>query len=203
MNLNKIFLILKILIFKISLSQTSNISLEYLNIFDYNNQVFVEITLSPGNTCNGIKLLRSKDSINFEEIFFIDGVCGNSSLSSNYNLIDSTPILNTLNYYKVQFGTNFFSDIYEIFILNFRDSNFQIWPNPANYRTTIFFQNNLSELYLFNLYNLSGEKLLSISTNENNIQLDCTIYYSGIYFFTLAQENNNFYKSGKMIINHL
>ena len=70
MNLNKIFLILKILIFKISLSQTSNISLEYLNIFDYNNQVFVEITLSPGNTCNGIKLLRSKDSINFEEIFY-------------------------------------------------------------------------------------------------------------------------------------
>ena len=56
MNLNKIFVILKILIFKISLSQTSNISLEYLNIFDYNNQVFVEITLSPGNTCNGIKL---------------------------------------------------------------------------------------------------------------------------------------------------
>ena len=111
--------------------------------------------------------------------------------------------LNTLNYYQVQFGINFFSDIYEIFILNFRDSNFQIWPNPANDRTTIFFQNNLSELYFFNLYNLSGEKLLSISTNENNIQLDCTIYYSGIYFFTLAQENNNFYKSGKMIINHL
>ena len=116
---NKFITFLWLLIFKFSYSQTINISLDYFNIFEYNNQVFVDITLSPGNTCNGIKLWRSTDSLNFIEVVYLDGVCGNSSYSTTYNLVDSSPILNSLNYYKVQYGSNILSEIYEILVLDF------------------------------------------------------------------------------------
>ena len=200
---NKFISLIWLLIFKFSYSQTINISLDYFNIFEYNNQVFVDITLSPGNTCNGIKLWRSTDSLNFIEVVYLDGVCGNSSSSTNYSLVDSSPILNSLNYYKVQYGSNILSEIYEILVLDFKETNFQIWPNPANDFTTFYFKNPLAELYLFNFYNFSGEKLTTIYTRKNNLLFDCKKYFSGVYLFTLSRANNNHFISGKMIINHL
>ena len=173
---NRFITFLWLLIFKFSYSQTINISLDYFNIFEYNNQVFVDITLSPGNTCNGIKLWRSTDSLNIIEVVYLDGVCGNSSYSTTYNLVDSSPILNSLNYYKVQYGSNILSEIYEILVLDFKETNFQIWPNPANDFTTFYFKNPLAELYLFNFYNFSGEKLTTIYTRKNNLLFQEFIY---------------------------
>ena len=194
-----IFLI-SILSFKISFSQNGNLSLDNLNIFEYNSQVFVDVTISSGNTCNGIKLLRSSDSVYYEEIAFIDGVCGFSSSPSSYSLIDPYPILNSYNYYKILFGSNTYSTTYQILILNFEKNNYQIWPNPVSDMTTIYFQNPQSKLYSFNLFNISGKKLLSVSTIEDKYNLNCKNYNSGIYFFTLSQSNNQTLYSGKLII---
>ncbi|MFL2564283.1 MAG: T9SS type A sorting domain-containing protein [Parvicellaceae bacterium] len=194
-----IFLIC-ILSFKISFSQNGNLSLDNLNIFEYNSQVYVDVTISSGNTCNGIKLLRSSDSVYYEEIAFIDGVCGFSSSPSSYSLIDPYPILNSYNYYKILFGSNTYSTTYQILILNFEKNNYQIWPNPVSDMTTIYFQNPQSKLYSFNLFNISGKKLLSVSTIEDKYNLNCKNYNSGIYFFTLSQSNNQTLYSGKLII---
>ena len=108
-----------------------------------------------------------------------------------------------MNYYKVQYGSNILSEIYEILVLDFKETNFQIWPNPANDFTTFYFKNPLAELYLFNFYNFSGEKLTTIYTRKNNLLFDCKKYFSGVYLFTLSRANNNHFISGKMIINHL
>ena len=194
------FFFVCIFLSNVSFSQNGNLSLDNLNIVEYNGQVYVDITISSGNTCNGIKLLRSIDSTYFEEIAFIDGVCGYSSSPSNYSLIDPYPILNSYNYYKILFGSNSYSTTYQILILDFEKNNYQIWPNPADNFTTIYFQNPLSEVYLFELFNNNGKKLLSSSTLENKYILNCENYNSGIYFFTLSQSNNQTLNSGKIII---
>ena len=192
--------IIYILISKISYPQNGNISLDNFNIYEYNNQVYVDITLSQGNSCNGIKLLRSSDSIYYEEVAFIDGVCGYSSSPSNYNLVDPYPIYNSYNYYKILFGSNTYSVTYQIMILNFEENFYQIWPNPVSDITTIYFQNPKSEKYYFNLFNNTGGKLISGSTNQDNYILNCENQNSGIYFFTLTKSNNQTLKSGKLII---
>lgn len=196
---NYIFIIF-ILIFKISLSQTGNISLDNFNIFEYNSQVYVDITLSPGNTCNGIKLLGSSDSIYFKEIDFIDGVCGYSSAPSSYSLKDTSPILNSYNYYKILFGSNTYSSTYQILILNFEENNYQIWPNPTKGNTTIYFQNPQFEVLYFNLFNCYGEKILYSSTSEEKYIFNCKNFPSGIYFFTLLKSNNQPLFSGKLFV---
>ena len=184
----------------VAFTQNGNLSLDNLNIVEYNGQVYVDITISSGNTCNGIKLLRSIDSAYFEEIAFIEGVCGHSSSPTNYSLIDPYPILNSYNYYKILFGSNVYSTTYKILILDFEKNKYQIWPNPADNVTTIYFENPQSEVYLFELFNNNGKKLLSSSILENKYILNCKNYNSGIYFFTLSQSNNQISCSGKLII---
>ena len=84
--------IVYILLSNVSFSQNGNLSLDNLNIFEFDGQVYADITISSGITCNGIKLLRSIDSAYYEEIAFIDGVCGYSLAPSNYRLIDPHPV---------------------------------------------------------------------------------------------------------------
>ena len=98
---------------------TQNITLDNFSISELDGKVYADITLGAGNTCNGIKLLRATDTINFQEIVNVEGVCGNSSTSTNYNLIDENPILNAINFYKVLFGIDNYSETYEILILGF------------------------------------------------------------------------------------
>ena len=201
MNLLKyIFFIVYIFLSNVLFSQSGNLSLDNLNIVEYSGQVYVDITISSGNTCNGIKLLRSIDSAYYEEIASIDGVCGYSSIPSNYSLIDPYPVLNCYNYYKILFGSNVYSTTYKILILDFEKNKYQIWPNPADNVTTIYFENPQSEVYLFELFNNNGKKLLSSSILENKYILNCKNYNSGIYFFTLSQSNNQISYSGKLII---
>ena len=81
-----------------------------------------------------------------------------------------------------------------------KSNNYQIWPNPADNVTTIYFKNPQSEVYSFGLFNDNGKKLFSSSTLENKYILNCENYHSGIYFFTLSQSNNQTLISGKLII---
>ena len=53
----KYIFIVYIFLSNVLFSQSGNLSLDNLNIVEYNGQVYVDITISSGNTCNGIKLL--------------------------------------------------------------------------------------------------------------------------------------------------
>ncbi|HAW51895.1 MAG TPA: hypothetical protein DCX54_06130, partial [Flavobacteriales bacterium] len=82
------------------------------------SQVYLSWTIKKGSTCNGIKITRSADSLNFVEIGRIDGVCGDASSAVNYSFIDATPLLNRKNFYRLDLGDVGPSEIISIDVIS-------------------------------------------------------------------------------------
>ncbi len=74
----------------------------------------------------------------------------------------------------------------------------KLYPNPTSGRITIEIEGDINEIYLADI---SG-KLISkyITKNQSRIELDLSMYSSGIYFIKFF-DNQKWY-SGKVILNH-
>ena len=183
-------------------SQTGSISLDYFNINEYNGNVYIDITLSEGNTCNGIIIQRSLDTIYFEEITHLEGICGNTSFPTSYNFLDENPIINQTSYYRVQFGNNIYSEIIEIFIIDCQDNEYQLRPHPANDETTLYFNNQPGITYELTLFNIGGTKVLTSKSSSNNFLIETSTLINGFYVFSINKGSANKSINGQLIVRH-
>ena len=69
-------------------------------------KVLLAWTIKSGSVCNGIQIYRSStgDSVNFDLIEDIQGVCGDLSSPVAYTFTDEDPMPNQVNYYKLLLG---------------------------------------------------------------------------------------------------
>lgn len=183
-------------------SQTGSISLDYFDIKQYNGDVYVDITLSEGNTCNGIIIQRSLDTIYFQNIAQFEGICGNTSLPTSYNFLDENPILNQTSYYRVQFGNNIYSEIIEILIIDSQDNEYQLRPHPANNETTLYFNNQPGIKYELILYRIDGVKVLKSMSSSNNFPIETSKLNNGFYIFSIKHASANEVINGQLIVKH-
>tara|TARA_Y100000385_G_scaffold258744_1_gene286941 strand:+ start:297 stop:908 length:612 start_codon:yes stop_codon:yes gene_type:complete len=183
-------------------SQIETISVDNLNLFEYNGTIYIELTISAGNTCNGVFLERSTDTLSFTGISFIDGVCGNSSSPTSYNFVDETPIINKPSYYRIKFGATQTSKILDAFVIEFGEKKFQLRPNPVNNHAFLFFENNQIKLHTFSLYNQELKKVMSKTTYLNHFMFETNHLKDGIYIFSIQQKNTQNFISGQIVVNH-
>ena len=78
-----------------------------------------------------------------------------------------------------------------------------LWPNPANDNIHININNNNSEKYIFELYDLRGVRLNILhdgflNTGAKNIQFNTTNLNAGMYII-MIRGNNGFLKNLKFI----
>ena len=183
-------------------SQTGSISLDYFDIKQYNGDVYVDITLSEGNTCNGIIIQRSLDTIYFQNIAQFEGICGNTSLPTSYNFLDENPIINQTSYYRVQFGNNIYSEIIEILIIDSQDNEYQLRPHPANDEATLYFNNQPGITYELTLFNIDGTKVLTSKSLSNNFLIETSTLINGFYVFSINKGSANKSINGQLIVRH-
>jgi hypothetical protein len=172
------------------------------DVFESGGKVYLSCIISSGNTCNGIDVLRSIDSLNFDVVGHIGGICGNSLTPTPYNFIDKTPIKNRISYYKLEFGGYGFTKIISVHVIDTEEFGFQIRPNPANYKTTIYFENTENDEYQLSLYNMNGIEVLSQSTSTNQFELQIGNLLSGIYIFTISKDRYKQKKIGRLVVQH-
>jgi len=65
--------------------------LDKFDVTANHQQVFISCTIGSGNVCNGIEIWRSMDSINFNIVGDIPGICGSLAEPVNYYFIDENP----------------------------------------------------------------------------------------------------------------
>jgi hypothetical protein len=200
--LKLIILLISFLRLSCLLAQTGSISLDYFNINEYNGDVYIDITLSKGNTCNGIIIQRSLDTTNFEEITHLEGVCGNTSFPISYNFLDENPILNQISYYRVQFGNNSYSEIIEILIIDNQVSEYQLRPHPANGETTLYFNNQPGVNYELMLFSIDGTKVLTSKSLSNKFSIETSTLNNGFYVFSIKQSSASEFINGQLIVRH-
>lgn len=101
-------------------------------IFQVNQAVFLNFILSKGSSCNGFNVLHSTDSVNFKVIHEDPTICGTSNADEAKNWTHANPIINQLNYYKIQLNRGEMSPVNRIFVNQTNKPNIVLFPNPIS-----------------------------------------------------------------------
>jgi hypothetical protein len=156
------------------------------------DKVLVSITIDSGSICQGIQLEFSTDSLNFNKIDEIEGVCGSSSLSKSYSFLHTDPLKNENNYYRLVFGVSQRTEIKSIYIRYVLPGEIQVFPMPSNGNFSVYFSNPSNAKANWKIIDREGKVFFETNTvNSDHIELNKTNFISGLYFVQITDENQN------------
>ncbi len=176
--------------------------LDSYSVFEISGKVFINVTVSSGNTCRGIKVLRSVDSVSYEVVGEVSGTCGSTVRAVSYSFTDSNPIKNKRIFYRVELGHVGYTYAVGITIIDTEEFGYQVRPNPANVSTKIYFENPHNDEVEMILYSLSGVQVLNQVSYTNEFQVDCSNLAAGMYMFRLRKSFAQEQVIGKLVVRH-
>jgi hypothetical protein len=160
----------------------------------------LNFTLAAGNTCLGIRILRSSDNTSFSEIGFIGGVCGSVSDDISYSYTDSMPLSNRTGYYKLDLELLGTSAVHSFRYINFESEQVVAIPNISDGLFHLYFQNPQKVAVRLTVYDLTGRKIKeSDYPGISTIDLDLSNERAGEFIFTINIDNIDSY-NGKLIV---
>ena len=172
-------------------------------IFQVNQAVFLNFILSKGSSCNGFNVLHSTDSVNFKVIHEDPTICGTSNADEAKNWMHANPIINQLNYYKIQLNPGEMSPVNRIFVNQTNKPNIVLFPNPIStdhdFLTIKILGTESLEFDGF-IYNQFGNYVLKIENQSTIINSTIKIneLSNGLYLIKLTDGYNLY--STKFII---
>ncbi|MGB0934004.1 MAG: T9SS type A sorting domain-containing protein [Lishizhenia sp.] len=150
----------------------SYVQLNWETASEYNNDYFT--------------IERSRNGIEWEEIEVINSL-GNSHTLSTYSVFDKAP-LQGISYYRLKqtdFNGQFeYSEIKNVNMERFDNSEIVIYPNPINNQVTVIANaNELNELAIYDTFGKNATLLArKIEKHNNKLILDVSNLSSGIYY---------------------
>jgi hypothetical protein len=177
--------------------------LPYLNTFsatETNGKVYLNWVIASGNTCDGVRVFRSADGINFDQIGEIAGICGSPYSAVSYEFWDTMPLLNRKSYYRLELGNLGFSLVEELLVYDFSNRKFQLIPHPFQNGGIIAFENPAFETWKLQLYDLNGKLVWEEEQNENTFQIPAGKLKSGMYSFRIFPLRLSEVISGKLMV---
>lgn len=163
---------------------------ENFAVSEIDGKVYLTWTITTGNTCDGTKIMRSSDNMNFEVIGEITGVCGSTETATNYDFIDEDPIADQMSYYKLELGG--FGESYTRSIEVINAENFlRIIPHPVIDWSFIYFNNDLYSQHFLMIYDTRGNMIYSETTTSDFFELQPGNIKPGIYFFYIYDQFEN------------
>ncbi|MBL4862267.1 MAG: T9SS type A sorting domain-containing protein [Crocinitomicaceae bacterium] len=167
---------------------------------EFNGKVLLSWTIKQGNTCNGVKILRSTDAFDFAQIGSIQGICGSSAESIAYEFTDLFPVKNAVNYYRLSLGGVGFSWIVSVEVIDLEANNYLLRPNPISDSSQLYFDNETNNVMKLEVFDPSGVRVHEDQTSGELFILDKQDYGSGLYFFVLSKEGTKPFVSGKFVV---
>ena len=172
-------------------------------IFQVDQAVFLNFILSKGSSCNGFNVLHSTDSLNFKVIHEDPTICGTSNADEAKNWTHVNPIINQLNYYKIQLNPGEMSPVNRIFVNQTNKPNIVLFPNPISNDIDLLTIKILgTESLEFDgfIYNQFGNYVLKIENQStiSNSTIKINELSNGLYLIKLTDGYNLY--STKFII---
>jgi len=192
--------ILLTLILTVQSSPAQETELDYFEANQNQEQVLLKWAISRGSVCNGITITRSSDSLYFQTIGRIEGVCGSPDFQQPYSFVDETPLKNKKAFYRLELGVTDFSDIISFTLIDKNEKGYQIIPNPIQNQGRIYFNNPFREEFILSLFSINGSLLLQGSSREEYFQINSSELKNGIYFFTITYKEEAI--RGKFLVIH-
>lgn len=198
----RIFCFLLLILSTVTVRSQSHTILQNFSISQVDNEVYLSWVISQGETCNGTKILRSTDSLNFSQIGEIAGICGSPDFAQPFDFVDENPVKNKINFYKLELGNTGFSEVLAIEVINFPGNRALVLPNPSTETATIKYKNADKLLHTLRLYSITGAQILRLEGRENTFTLDTSRLESGTYIFTISEGDNVSNAGGKLVVAH-
>lgn len=165
-----------------------------------NDYVMLAFTINAGNQCSDMAIERSVDSVNFQTLFTIPGVCGNASSDATYYHSDAAPYKNIKNYYRLRIGFLGFSEIISVKFFA-PDKNGYLLVPDCDGGATLLFSNINYEPYTFELFGMDGRlKQITTGINGSSLTIPKNNSAPGIHIFRLKNESGKII-TGKIIFN--
>jgi hypothetical protein len=166
------------------------------------DQVYLSWVITVGSTCDGTKIYRSADTLNFDQIGDIQGICGSTSAPQSYFFYDTIPLKNATNYYRLELGALGYSQIVSVDYISLNNNNFDIRPHPAFHETKIYFHNPQNDFSQLSIFTLEGKTVANLSTKEPHFTLNVSNFMPGMYVFAIISPSGKLKTKGKLIIQH-
>ena len=196
----KIFTFLVVLLVAVQLHAQNKSSFSAKEI---NGEVFLTVSIHSGNFCNGISLMRSEDSLNWEEIGLIAGYCGSISETVTYNFTDEDPIKNKTSYYRAVLNGLGATETRSVLVLDFDGSNYILTTNPVTDISYLYFNNAPNNEVTLSLYSYNGQVAYSETTTDAQFELHANNHQNGTYIFLIQDDEGNKLATGRLMIRNL
>ena len=177
--------------------------LEKFSAEHISGKVFLSWTVKSGQTCNGIRIYRSDDSLSYTEIGDIQGVCGNLGYSVDYTFQDNDPIKNKIIYYRLDLGGVELTYSIAVDVIDVGQNDYYLKANPLVDQTKLYFRNSSQQLTVLTIINQNGQIIGKKETTADYFTLNSNDYLSGFYFFTLSNTNADKNISGKFMVSKI
>ena len=155
--------------------------------YQQGNKVFLRWTFRSGSLCEGTRIERSQDGIIFNEIGEIPGICGRPDVAFTYTFSDSTPLVNTINIYRLELGSAGFTSNLHIEYLVVHNVGYSLHSTGNDVELLIPYPPARSGFA--QVYTITGKLIEEFGFIDRRLLLTGNISQSGIYIFCLQYEN--------------
>jgi hypothetical protein len=166
--------------------------------FQQEKQVLLRWTFRGGSLCDGTRIERSADGLVFNQVGEISGICGSTDDAITFTFIDSFPLPNTVNRYRLELGNYGYTSTLPVEFLKINENGFVVLSNLSG-QTEIIFRNTPGRTAEAIIYSSDGKRLSSMSVDGERISLPHGRFPSGVYLLMLAFSDNTSL-SGNFII---
>lgn|SRR5574343_2224 len=163
-------------------------------------KVLLSWTIKGGNTCNGIDVFRSTDSISYSKIGDIEGVCGNLGYPVNYTFTDDNPVPNKINYYRLELGASETTYPLAVEVIDVGLLDYYLKQNPIIIESPVYFRNSNNSESEMVIYDNSGIQIKRMQTNLDFFMIEAFEFQSGMYFFTISSASSESLIPGRFIV---
>lgn len=155
-----------------------------------------------GSTCNGIQIYRGTDSTLLTQVGEIIGVCGSVTEPVDYSFVDEKLSQNNTYYYRLEFGTQGFSEIIALNVEGIFKGTSQVRPNPIEANGKIIFSKSSAQSHTLTLYNQHGKRVVEKISTENTFDINALGLKNGVYVYTIISDEGVLIVKEKMLIQH-
>ncbi|MBL7926407.1 MAG: T9SS type A sorting domain-containing protein [Bacteroidia bacterium] len=149
--------------------------------------IFISFTTVQGVSCLDAELQHSSDSIFFTTIYTIPGICGSAFNEESYSYLHTNPVINAVNYYRINLRASGYSGFIGVKFFNYGSSPLHISPMPITDVSNLHFEGNnkANEILIFDL---KGRLVLKTHTLQNDVSINAAPLNNGLYVLQLFQD---------------
>jgi hypothetical protein len=149
------------------------------------NGIALKWVIKGGKQCDGTWVFRADESLVFEEINHVEGICGDFTEDETYTYFDSEPISNRYNHYKLEMGFQGLTDTIVVFFEDFGSDGYLLLTQPnGSYR--ILFSNDNNREATIQVFDVSGKLMFEDAGIDNDFNMEPSGWRAGAYVFRIS-----------------